>query len=167
MSDPQRQRTVAWQDPGPTAALAGRISGMELFQKIMAGELPPPPIVELLGLTLDSFEKGRVVFSLEPGEYHYNPIGAVHGGVIATLLDSAVGCAVHTTLPVGVAYTTLELKVNFIRGTTIASGRVSAEGKTVHVGRSSAVAEGRVTDTKGRLVATCSTTCILFPMPAL
>ena len=137
---------------------------MEFFAKLLSGELPPPPVVELLGMRLDAVEPGKVAFSLEPAECHYNPIGVVHGGIIATMLDSAVGCAVHSTLPAGVAYTTLELKVNYLRGTTVKTGRIVAEGKTIHVGRQSAVAEGRVLDQAGKIIATCSTTCILLPV---
>ena len=138
------------------------MSGLEFFHKLAAGDLTPPPVLGLLGMTLESVDVGQAVFVLEPAEYHYNPIGVIHGGVIATLLDSAVGCAVHTSLPAGVAYTTLELKVNFIRAVRVETGRVRAEGRVVHVGRQSAVADGRVTDAAGKLIATCSTTCILF-----
>ena len=162
----QRSRVVTWQDPALTGSLAGRISGMDFFSKIRNGELPPPPVIELLGLQLDSVEPGKATFSLEPAEFHYNPIGVVHGGVLATMLDSAVGCAIHTALPAGVAYTTLELKVNYLRATTVHTGRIVAEGNTIHVGRQSAVAEGRIRDQAGRLIATCSTTCILFPVKA-
>ncbi len=112
-----RQRVITWEDPTVIAAQVGHLSGLELFQKALSGELPPPPAIELLGMQLDSIEKGRAVFSLEPAEYHYNPIGVVHGGIIATMLDSAVGCAVHASLPAGVAYTTLEIKVNYLRAT--------------------------------------------------
>lgn len=160
----QRSRVITWRDPAPTGSMAGRISGMDFFAKLLSGELPPPPVIELLGARLDSVEAGKAVFSLEPSESHYNPIGVVHGGIIATMLDSAVGCAVHSALPVGVAYTTLELKVNYLRATTVQTGRIFAEGNTIHVGRQSAVAEGRVRDQAGKLIATCSTTCILMPI---
>lgn len=158
-----RTRVVAWQDPTVTGSQAGRISGMEFFSKLLAGDLPPPPVIELLGMRLESVEPGKVAFSLEPAEFHYNPIGVVHGGILATMLDSAVGCAVHSALPAGVAYTTLELKVNYLRATTVGTGRIVAEGSTVHVGRQSAVAEGRIYDRAGKIIATCSTTCLLFP----
>ncbi len=103
--------------------------------------------------------------NLTPAEYHYNPIGTMHGGILATLLDSVMGCAVHTTLPRGRAYTTLEIKVNYVRAVTDASGELAAEGRVVHTGRRSAVAEGKVTDAKGRLCATASTTCLVFDLP--
>ena len=147
------------------ARWAGRVSGMEFFAKLKSGEVAPPPICATLGMHLDYVEEGRVVFSLEPAEYHYNPIGVVHGGVIATLLDSAVGCAVHTKLPAGVVYTTLEIKVNYIRPARAGIGRIRAEGRAVHVGRRSAVAEGRVLDRNDTLLATASTTCIVVPAP--
>ncbi len=159
----QRSRVVTWQDPSSTGSKAGQISGMEFFSKLLSGELPPPPVIELLGARLESVEPGKAVFSLEPAEFHYNPIGVVHGGILATMLDSAVGCAIHSALPAGIAYTTLELKVNYLRATTIRTGRITAAGEAIHVGRQSAVAEGRICDPAGKLVATCSTTCLLFP----
>ena len=161
-ADDARRRTVTWKDPAQTAQWAGKISGKEFFEKLQSGELPPPPVVELLGMSLDEVGEGRAVFALEPSECHYNPIGVVHGGVIATMLDSAVGCAIHTTLPEGVAYTTLEIKINYLRATTVKTGRIRAEGQVIHVGRKSAVAEGKVFDAHNKLIATCSTTCILM-----
>src|SRR5215213_1268158 len=120
MSD--RTLTVSWDDPAELAARAGSSSGLEFLRAIVAGELPKAPIQELLGFSLDEAEEGRVVFSLEPGEQHYNPIGSVHGGVAATLLDSAMGAAVHTTLPPGVGYTTVEMKVSLLRPITLDTG---------------------------------------------
>jgi uncharacterized protein (TIGR00369 family) len=162
----QRVRTVTWDDPTAVADWAGRISGLEFFAKLKAGELPRPPALQVLDIEFESFEKGKSVFSFEPAEFHYNPIGVVHGGVIATLLDSAVGCAVHTALPAGVAFTTLELKVNYIRPGLSGTGRIRAEGTLVHLGRKSAVAEGRAFDSKGRVLATASTTCLVYPAKA-
>ena len=161
---PDRTRVITWDDPAKTAGFAGRISGMDFFAKLLAGELPPPPVMATLGITLDAIEPGKAVFSMEPAEYHYNPIGVVHGGVLATLLDSCVGCAIQSALPAGVAYTTLEIKVNYLRATTTKTGRIRAEGTAIHVGRQAAVAEGRVLDGQGRVLATCSTTCIVFPV---
>lgn len=162
----ERRRVVTWDDPAKTASFAGKISGMEFFAKLLAGELPPPPVMELIGARLDAIEPGKAVFSLEPSECHYNPIGVVHGGIIATMLDSAVGCAIHSALLAGTAYTTLEIKVNYLRGTTVSTGRIRAEGTAIHIGRRSAVAEGRVLDSTGKVMATCSTTCILFSVGA-
>ena len=139
-------------------------SGLEIFRKLIAGELPYPPIGDTLGFTLISVDKGHVVFQGTPEHRHYNPLGSVHGGFHATLLDSCVGCAVHTTLEAGYGYTTLELKVNFVRGMTDRTGPVRAEGKVIHVGKQVATAEGRLVDAQGRLYAHATTTCLIFPI---
>ncbi|RFU37543.1 PaaI family thioesterase [Actinomadura logoneensis] len=117
----------------------------------------------LLGMTAEALEPGRVVFGLTPDPKFANPLGTVHGGVLSTLLDSAMSCAVHTTLPEGAGYTTLELKVNFVRAVPVQGGRLTCEGTTVHVGRRVATAEGRVLDGDGRLVAHGTATCMVFP----
>lgn len=117
----------------------------------------------LLGMTAESLEPGRVVFALTPRDDFSNPLGIVHGGIISTLLDSAMGCAVHTSLPEGASYTTLELKVNFVRAVPLEGGRLVCEGTTVHVGRKVATAEGRVVNADGKLVAHGTTTCMVFP----
>lgn len=163
-TSPARTRAVEWEDPRKVMLMARDLSGIELFRKLLAGEGAPPPIMKLVGQTLEEVEEGRVVMRLEAGEWLYNPIGTVHGGAIATLLDSVVGCAVHTTLPKGRGYTTLELKVNYLRPVTVETGSIRAEGRAVHVGRRSAVAEGKAYDAAGKLVATASTTCLVFDM---
>ena len=140
------------------------MSGIEVFEAIRRGELPTPPIGRLLDFIAISFEPGRFVFQGTPRLDHYNPLGTVHGGYAATLLDSCVGCAVHTMLPAGTGYTTLELKINYIRAMTDRTGPVRAEGRTVSVGRQTAVAEGRLTDSTGRLLAFATTTCLVFPI---
>ena len=158
-----RERKVAWQDPVAAAASGRGLSGLEHLQAIVAGEIPPPPIAVLLGFELVSIDEGRAVFAVSPGEQHYNPIGVVHGGLAATLLDSAMGCAVHSTLPAGTAYTTLEVKVNFARPITGATGRIVCEGNVIHRGRTVATADGRVTaEATGKLLAHGTTTCLLF-----
>ncbi len=139
-------------------------SGIEVFRKMIAGELPYPPICDTLGFMLVSAEKGHVVFQGTPEHRHYNPIGSVHGGFHATLLDSCVGCAVHSMLDAGQGYTTLELKVNYVRALTDRVGPVRAEGRIIHSGKQVATAEGRVVDTQGRLYAHASTTCLVFPL---
>ena len=139
-------------------------SGLEIFRKLIAGELPYPPIADTMGFMLISADKGHVVFQGTPGHRHYNPIGSVHGGFAATLLDSCVGCAVHTTLEAGQGYTTLELKVNYVRALTARVGPVRAEGKVIHVGKQVATAEGRIVDARGKLYAHASTTCLVFPL---
>ena len=140
------------------------MSGMEVFAAIRAGRLPTPPIGRLIDFVAIDFEPGRMVFQGTPRQDHYNPLGSVHGGYAATLLDSCVGCAIHTMLPAGTGYTTLELKVNYIRGMTDRTGPVRAEGRTISVGRQTAVAEGRLTDSAGKLLAFATTTCLVFPI---
>jgi uncharacterized protein (TIGR00369 family) len=158
----ERTRTVSWEDPRALAEAGRGLSGLEYLRKIAAGELPRPPIGELMNFGLAELGEGRAVFTVEPAEYHYNPIGVVHGGLAATLLDSAMGCAVHTTLPAGAGYTTLELKVNFIRPMTAETGAVRCEAEAVHVGGRTAVAEGRIVDAAGKLYAHATTTCMIF-----
>ena len=145
--------------------VAGK-TGLEMLQAILAGELPPPPIAGTLDFVLLHAETGRAVFQGRPQFRHYNPLGVVHGGWITTLLDSAMGCAVHSTLPVGKGYTTLELKVNFVRSVTEDVPLVRAEGKLVHGGRQVAVAEGRLVAPDGKLLAHATTTCLIFDRPS-
>ena len=158
-----RDLSISWEDPMEGAARAAGMSGLEAMYALMAGELPPPPIALLLGMGPVEVAEGRVVFAAEPGERHYNPIGLVHGGLAATLLDSAMGCAVQTTLPAGDAYTTLELKVNFTRPITRETGRVLCEGEVLHRGGRVATAEGRViAERTGKLLAHGTTTCLIL-----
>ena len=136
---------------------------MEYLQAIKDGALPPPPIALTLGMDLVELDEGRAVFAAEPAEYHYNPIGVVHGGLAATLLDSATGCAVQTTLPQGFAYTTLELKTNFVRAITRDTGRVLCEAEVVHRGGTIATAEGRLrAESDGKLLAHGTSTCLII-----
>jgi uncharacterized protein (TIGR00369 family) len=139
-------------------------SGLEIMRKLLAGELPYPPICDTLGFILVEVEEGRAVFQGEPQGRHYNPLGLVHGGFHATLLDSSLGCAIHTTLPAGTSYTTLEIKINYVRALTDAVGPVRAEGKVIHRGRQVRTAEARLTDRDGRLYAHASTTCMIFQL---
>ncbi|MGY3306155.1 uncharacterized protein (TIGR00369 family) [Pseudomonas sp. PvR086] len=140
-------------------------TGMGVFEAIFAGELPPPPIGDTLDFVPIHMEPGVAVFQGQPRRRHYNPLGTVHGGWFATLLDSAVGCAVHTTLAVGKGYTTLELKLNVVRALTDAVPLVRAEGKVIHVGRQVATAEGRIVGPDGMLYAHATTTCLIFDVP--
>ncbi|WP_018989677.1 PaaI family thioesterase [Aromatoleum toluclasticum] len=143
------------------AQLAGR-SGLQIFQALLAGEIPPPPMAATLDFILLCVEPGLAVFQGRPGFSHFNPMGTVHGGWFATMLDSAMGCAVHSALPAGKAYTTLELKLNLVRALTDAVPLVRAEGRLVHGGRQVATAEGRLIGPDGRLYAHASTTCLVF-----
>ena len=158
----ERTRTVEWEDPRPLGEAGRELSGIEFLQKIVRRELPPPPLALLMNFDLVEVGEGHATFAVVPAEYHYNPIGLVHGGLAATLLDSAMGCAVHSTLPAGAGYTTLEIKVNFIRAMMADTGRVRCEAKVVHVGARTATAEGRVVDQAGKLYAHGTTTCMIL-----
>lgn len=161
-----RSRTYEWQDPAVTAGAVGRGTGLEFLRDIAAGRLPGPPVGATVDFTLDEVEHGRAVFSLLPGEEHYNPIGSVHGGIFATLLDSAAGCAVQSTLPRGTGYTSLDLTVKFLRPVTVETGRVRAVGRVVSSGRRTALAEAQLLDAGDRLLAHATSSCLLFPVPA-
>ncbi len=161
MSEIERTRIVTWQDPAVLGEAAFSMAGAEFLRAIAERRLPPPPIASLMGFDIVEVGEGRVVFSVEPQEYHYNPIGMVHGGLAATLLDSAMGCAIHSRLPEGRGYTTLELKVNYIRALRHDTGRVRAIGKVIHLGGKVATAEASVIDSAGKLYAHATTTCLL------
>jgi uncharacterized protein (TIGR00369 family) len=141
------------------------MTGIEFVRGIFSGKLPAPPIMENIGPFDSTAEPGLVVMKSIPGFRHYNPIGSVHGGYAATLLDSAMGLAVHSMLPAGSGYTTLEFKVSFIRGMTGDTGVVRTEGRILNVGRRAATAEARITDSKNRLLAHATTTCLIFEIP--
>src|SRR4051812_41926525 len=161
-----RTRTFSWADPFPSAQAAMGMSGLDYLNAIIQGEVPPPPIAELMDFDLDEVADGAATFSVVPAEYHYNPIGVVHGGLAATLFDSALGCAIHTTLPAGTGYTTLELKVNYLRPLTVDTGRVRCEARVIHVGGRVATAEARLLDEADRLYGHATTTCMVFrPAP--
>lgn len=165
MNDVSRTRTFAWQDPLVGARAARSMSGLDYLQAMTRGELPYPPITATLGFDqiTPEVEAGRITFFLEPAEYHYNPIGSVHGGVFAALLDSAMGCAVLSRLAAGTGYTTLELSVNFVRPLKAGSGLVRCEGQVRSLVRRVATADGRIVDAKGRLYAHATTTYLLLP----
>lgn len=137
--------------------------GLSFLRAIIAGTLPQPPIGETLGFKLVEADNGRAVFEGVPEYRHYNPIGSVHGGFAATLLDSALGCAIFSTLAKGDTWTTLELKLNFVRGLTKDTGPVRAEGRIIHRGRTVATSEGDLKDKAGKLYAHATTTCMIFP----
>ena len=140
------------------------LTGLEFMQGILEGRFPPPLIGAALKFELVEVEHGRAVFEGVPEFAFYNPIGVVHGGYAATLLDSCMGCAVHTALPAGQAYTTLEFKINFVRAMTDQTGRVRAEGRVIHPGNRAATAEGHLYDARGKLLAHATTTCLVFPI---
>lgn len=162
MSD--HSRTYTWTDPAFDPEKVKHLSGLEYLQAIARGELPAAPIGATLGMEpprLEDVQEGRVVFRLRPQGFHYNPIGSVHGGVYATILDSAVACAVHSTLPAGATYTTLELKVNYLRPLLARGPEVQAIGEVIHVTRQTGLAEGRIVDENGKIYAHATTTCLI------
>jgi uncharacterized protein (TIGR00369 family) len=165
-SDPAeatRSRTITWQDPTVSAAAGAQLSGLDYIRTIQSGEIPPPPIAVVMNFSIAEVEEGRAVFEGEPGEEHYNPIGVVHGGYAATILDSVLGCAVHTTLPVGVGYTSQTLEVKYLRPITRDTGAVRAEAQVVHRGSKTATSEARLTSlSDGKLLATGTTTCLIL-----
>jgi len=148
----------------PTEVMAS-MAGIDFVRAIFDGKLPAPPIMQTVEPFDSTAEPGVVVMHSIPGFRHYNPIGSVHGGYAATLLDSAMGLAVHTMLPAGTGYTTLEFKISFIKGMTEDTGPVRTEGRTLSVGRRTATAEARITDAGGRLLAHATTTCLVFEIP--
>jgi uncharacterized protein (TIGR00369 family) len=160
-----RRRLVEWEDQAASARSLRELSGLDFLTGILEGRLPAPPVARLLGFAFIEVEAGRVVMALDPAEFHYNPLASVHGGIVATLLDSVMGCAVHSKLPRGRGYTTVEIKVNYVRSVTAATGRVRAEASTIDVGRQIATAEGRLIDAAGRLYAHATTTCLVFALP--
>lgn len=153
------RRTFTWDDPTPFAKRFTGKSGLELLQLVIDARLPRPPMAGLMDIRLVEVARGRAVFAGTPQEFHYNPLGTVHGGYGATLLDSAMGCAVHTTLDAGDTYTTLEFKINFLRALTVDTGEVNGIGVVVHAGRTTAIAEGKIVDEGGKLYAFATTTC--------
>ncbi len=144
-----RSRTIVWQDPVAAAGAGAALAGLDYMRAIAAGELPPPPIAVLMRMQPVEVDPGLVVFEGEPGEEHYNPIGTVHGGYAATLLDSALGCAVHTTLPAGVGYTSLGLEAKYVRPISRDTGRVLCEASVLYRGRKQATAEANLTAAEG------------------
>ncbi len=158
-----RSRELIWQDPLPSASAGAGMAGIDYMRSVSAGEVPPPPIAVLLRMGPTRIEEGSVSFEGTPGEEHYNPIGVVHGGYAATLLDSAIGCAVHTTLPAGVAYTSLTLEVKYVRPITRETGRVRADAEVLYRGRRQATAEARLVDAEtGKLLAHGTGTCMII-----
>lgn len=160
-----RSRTYTWEDPMTYLKKGMSMDGLSYMKLMIKGDVPPPPISATLGFSLAEVENGYCLFECEPQEFHYNPIGVVHGGLASTLLDSALGCCVHTTLEQGTAYTTLQLNVNLVRAITLKTGLLQAEGRIIHSGRQMATAEATLKDMNGKLYAHGTTTCLVFPVP--
>jgi uncharacterized protein (TIGR00369 family) len=162
MTSAERTRTYSWSDPFAVVAAGGTLSGLEVLQKIIDGDLPPPPIAQTLDFDLVEVDRGRAVFESVPAEFHYNPIGVVHAGYTVTLLDSAMGCAFVTTAEAGTRWTTLELKTSFTRALTVETGRVTVVGSVLHRGSRVTTTEARVEDSEGRLCAHATSTILVL-----
>ena len=162
LDEATQHKTITWVDPRPQAAEALTMSGIDYLQAMINGRFPAPPIAGHINLELVSVAPGVATMTATPDESHYNPIGSVHGGFAATLLDSVCGCAVQTTLPAGMAYTSLDLSVSFLRGMTSETGTVTAQGRVTKPGSRAAFVEADIKDSAGRLLATATSTCLVF-----
>jgi uncharacterized protein (TIGR00369 family) len=160
-----RSKQVTWYDPARIAAGAAGLSGLEFITALAEGRIAPAPIAALLNMRPVRAERGLVVFECVPDESVYNPIGVVHGGLLCTLADSVAGCAVHTTLPAGTGYTSIDITVNYTRPVTLDSGTLTATGRVTKPGRRVALATAEITDAAGRLVATASSNCLVIQPP--
>ena len=158
-----RTRSFSWEDPAAALAAGAGLSGLDYMRAVADGALPPPPVAQLHGFSMVEIEHGRALFAMEPAEWMYNPLGSVHGGIAATLLDTCMGCAVHSTLEPGVGFTTADLQVRYIRAMSDTTGRVLAEGRVIHRGRRTATAEGRLFSEDGEtLIAHATTGCVIL-----
>jgi uncharacterized protein (TIGR00369 family) len=160
----KRTRRYQWQDSDVVANTVGRHPGLDVLRAISSGALPRPPVLDMLEIDPAFVEPGSVSFTLTPQRWHYNPLGSVHGGVLATLADTALGCAVHSILGAGLGYTTLEIKVSYSRAVTTATGPITATGTVLSIGKRAATAEARIVDQEGRLCAHATSTCLIFPI---
>jgi len=160
-----RQRIVHWDDPKALMKAGQTLSGRDFLEAWRKGELPPPPICQLLDFTLEEVDDGRAALVIEPHESQYNPMGSVHGGIAATMLDSAMGLAVCSKCTAGRTFTTLEIKVNYLRAMSIETGPVRAIGRVIHFGRQIAMAEASLVDSSGKLYAQASSTVLLVDIP--
>ena len=161
-----RERTYTWGDPNELAEAALGLDGIDFLNKISSGDLPAPPAGVTTGIVPVEVGDGRARFELQPAEWHYNPIGSVHGGILSTLADTALGCAIHSKLRAGTGYASLDLTIKFTRAATLDSGLLTCEGRIVTIGRRAATAEARITDNADRVVAHAVTTCLLLPGPS-
>ncbi len=162
---PEQSRTVTWHDPAGPVQVGLGMAGIDYMRAMIDGKIPPPPIAQLVQMDLVEAEPGRVVFTSRPDQSVYNPIGAVHGGLVCTLLDSVAGCALHSTLPAGKGYTSVEIKINYLKAVRESSGLLTAVGTVVKAGSRVGFTEGVVTDESGALVATATSTLLLFDLP--
>lgn len=160
----QRSKVVSWHDPAPTTARGLAMAGIDYLRAMVDGVLPPPPIAGLMDFDMVAADPGRVVFTCRPDESVYNPIGVVHGGLVCTLLDSVAGCALHSVLPQGKGYTSIEIKVNYLKAVRLTSGVLTATGTVVKSGSRVGFTEGVVTDASGAVLATATSTLLVFDM---
>lgn len=160
----EHENTIAWRDPAEALAALPELSGIEFMTRVASGALPGAPIASHFAMDVLEVGQGTVTFRCRPDESHYNPIGTVHGGLVCTLLDSALGCATHTTLPAGTGYTSIEIKVNYLRPVTAASGPLICTGRVTKPGSRVAFAEGEVLDNGGKVVATASGSLLIFQL---
>jgi uncharacterized protein (TIGR00369 family) len=157
-----RTRTITWHDPLEAAALSRELTGLEFLHRISSGLIAPPPVAELVGFEPVYVMPGRVVFEYEPREEHYNPLGTVHGGILTTVLDTVMGCAVQSLLDEGVGYATIELKTSFVRPVKLATGLLRAEGVVVHGGSRVSTAEAKLVDREGTLHAHATSSSLIM-----
>lgn len=162
MDNDTRTRTYEWKDPLENLKKASQMAGLDYLQAINAGDIPLPPLSKTLEFGKAEISHGSVAFNFEPQEFHYNTLGTVHGGVITAILDTAMGCTLQSTLPAGILYTTLELKVNFVKAVTVKSKSLTAKGSIIHTGKSTAVIEGKLVDGEGKVYAYSTCTCLLL-----
>ena len=161
---PQQSRTVSWYDPGEPARRGMAMAGIDYMRAMAEGSVPPAPISQLVRMDLVEVDHGRAVFTCEPDHSTYNPIGVVHGGLVCTLLDSVCGCALHTTLPQGKGYTSVEIKVSYLKAVRAGTGTLTAVGTVVKAGSRVGFTEGVVTDESGTVVATATSTLLVFDL---
>lgn len=161
MSVDTRERTYDWEDPQPTLAAAVERDGLAVLRAIGAGTLPVPPALRTLGIVPVEAEPGRVTFALDPAEFHLNPFGLVHGGILAAMLDTAMGCAAHSLLPPATGYVTGEMNIRFLRPGLLTAGPLVCTGEVVHAGTSTMVTSARIVDAEERLVAVGGATCLV------
>ena len=162
MTTINRERTFSWDNPLDGAKQAMQMSGLEYLQAMSDGKIPFPPLLHTLDFKPTHLEKGKVIFSFKPQEFHYNPIGSVHGGVISAILDSAMGCTLHSVLEAGQSYTTLELKVNFLKAVTTKIDTLHAVGKIIHAGGRTALVEAQLIDNHNTVYAHSVSTCLIM-----
>jgi uncharacterized protein (TIGR00369 family) len=161
----EQSRLITWRDPVTTTAAVASMSGLAYWRGVIDGHFPPPPIGEIIQMRVVDVENGRAEFTCTPDASMFNPLGTVHGGALCTLLDTVTACAMHTTLPEGVGYTSVEIKVNYLKAVTAAGGPLTAVGSVVKAGSRIGFTEGKVTDASGNLVATATSTLLIFELP--